>query len=191
MQVENLERLVVVLSRTQGPLNLGLCARACNLGVPMRLAEPLCDRNSDEARKFSNKERDTLLAAPIFTDLAAATADCGLVIGTTARMREADNHGEPLLPEQVPDYLAARPADRVAIVFGNEADGLSADELRQCNAFIHLETPGPYSSYNLSHAVAGDLIHHWFGPSRGYPQLCQHCPIPTCQLRLTVSTWLA
>lgn len=158
MNTDVLQNVVVVLSRTQGPVNLGLCARACgNMGVPMRLAQPLCERESDDARKFSNHARDALLAAPVYPDLAAATADCGIVIGTTARMRESDYHGEPLAVEDVAGYLATRPAERVAIVFGNEADGLSSDELRACHAFIHLETPGPYPSYNLSHAVAVTL----------------------------------
>ncbi|MBA3939508.1 MAG: hypothetical protein H0X38_18820, partial [Planctomycetes bacterium] len=48
---------------------------------------------------------------------------------------------------------------RLALVFGNEADGLSDAELIHCQAWIHLDTCGPNTSYNLSHAVAITLYH--------------------------------
>ena len=85
--MEALSDVVVVLVRTQGPINLGLVARACgNLGVAeLRLVAPLCDPQDDEARKFANHERDRLLAAaPVFDSVGAATADRQLVVGTTA-----------------------------------------------------------------------------------------------------------
>jgi len=49
--------IAVILVRTEGPVNLGLIARNCrNLGInDLRLVAPLCDRNSDDARKFANK----------------------------------------------------------------------------------------------------------------------------------------
>lgn len=39
---------------------------------------------------------------------------------------------EPVFPEQIPALLTARPCAKYALVFGNEANGLSAEELRQC-----------------------------------------------------------
>jgi len=150
-----LDDVVVVLVRTQGPVNLGLCARACgNMGVgALRLVRPLCAIDCADARKFANHARDDLLAAPIYDDLPAALADCGLAVGTSARKRDADAL-RVFSPHELPGLLAERPSERVALVFGNEADGLSADELRCCQVGLHLATPGDYPSYNLSHAVA-------------------------------------
>jgi TrmH family RNA methyltransferase len=145
----------VILVRTQGPVNLGLAARLCgNLGVTdLRLVAPLCTVNCADARKFATHSRNLLLDAPVFPDLGAAVADCGLVIGSSARRRGGD-HGESLSPGEVPALVAARSPRRWALVFGNEADGLNDEEMLRCQAWLHLETIGPNTSYNLSHAVA-------------------------------------
>ncbi len=148
----------VVLVRTQGPVNLGMAARLCgNLGITdLRLAAPVCEVNCEDSRKFSTHSKELMLHAPIFPDLAAAVADCGLVIGSSARSRTAEL-GPPLRPHEVPELLTRRPAKRYALVFGNEADGLNDHELRCCQAWMHLDTFGPNSSYNLASAVAISL----------------------------------
>jgi TrmH family RNA methyltransferase len=149
------QRLCVVLVRTQGPINLGLVARACaNTGITdLRLVAPQCPVDCSDARKFANHAKEQLLAAPVYERLDQAVADCGLVIGTTARDRD-NERGTPLPLNAAAALMAERPAERYALVFGNEADGLSTNELQGCQAFLHLATPGPYPSYNLSHAVA-------------------------------------
>jgi tRNA C32,U32 (ribose-2'-O)-methylase TrmJ len=97
-----------------------------------------------------------LLAAPVFPDLPTAVADCGLVIGTSARDRHKE-FGDGVRLQEVPRLLAQRPIGKSgtwALVFGNEADGLNEMELRCCQEWIHLDTPGPNSAYNLAMAVA-------------------------------------
>jgi len=145
----------VILVRTQGPINLGMVARLCgNLGVTdLRLVAPLCEVNCPESRKFSTHSRELLLHAPIFPTLAEAVADCALVIGSSARLRDGEL-GPGLVPAQVPRLLEQRPAARFALVFGNEADGLNDSELRLCQAWVHLETFGENASYNLANACA-------------------------------------
>jgi tRNA/rRNA methyltransferase len=147
--------LAVVLVRTEGPINLGLCARVCrNLGVAaLRLVAPECPIDCDDSRRFANHAIGFLRACPVHADLAAAVADRELVVGTTARPRHYD-HGQPLAPADLPALITARRALRVALVFGNETHGLSTEELRHCHACLRLPTPGDYPSYNLSHAVA-------------------------------------
>ncbi|MDA3961652.1 MAG: RNA methyltransferase [Planctomycetota bacterium] len=175
--MQALSDVVVVLARTQGPINLGLVSRACaNMGVgELRLVNPICEPDCDEARKFANHARDDLLLqAPVFTSVAAATTDRHLVIGTTARVRDGE-HGAPMAPAAAAKLARERGADRVALVFGNEADGLNDEELRDCNLHLHLETPGPYPSYNLSHAVAISLYQWgeaWSEPAPPVEELC-------------------
>jgi tRNA/rRNA methyltransferase len=149
------DRLCIVLVRTQGPINLGGVARLCgNLGIEdLRLVDPLCDPNSDEARKFANHRRDFLLAAPVFPDLSAALHDVSLAIGTSARDRD-EEFGPAVGLDALPGLIGERGTAKIALVFGNEADGLSNEELLACHHRLHLETPGDYPSYNLSHAVA-------------------------------------
>lgn len=151
----HLTGVTLVLVRTQGPVNLGMIARLCgNLGITeLRLVSPMCGVDVEEARKFAVHAKDFLLAAPVFPDLASAVADCGLVIGTSARIRETEA-GVPMLPEEIPALLTARSAARWAVVFGNEADGLTEAELECCQAYVRLHSFGDIFSYNLSHAVA-------------------------------------
>jgi TrmH family RNA methyltransferase len=145
----------VVLVRTQGPVNLGMIARLCgNLGVTdLRLVAPECAVDCSEARMFSTHSRELLLTAPVYPDLASATADCGAVIGTSGDFR-VSGLGASLRAEAVPGWLAQRPAAKWALVFGNEADGLDNAELQACHAYVHLDTFGINPSYNLSNAVA-------------------------------------
>jgi TrmH family RNA methyltransferase len=150
-----LDRCRVVLVRTQGPVNLGMVARACgNLGISdLRLVAPACEVNCPDTRKFSTHSRELILNAPVHADLASAVGDCDLVIGSSARPRDGE-YGASLSLAQVPGAIAERAARSIALVFGNEADGLSDSELIHCQAWLHLDTCGPNTSYNLSHAVA-------------------------------------
>ncbi|HYE08222.1 MAG TPA: TrmH family RNA methyltransferase [Planctomycetota bacterium] len=150
-----LARCRIVLVRTQGPVNLGMVARLCgNLSISdLRLVAPKCEVDCEDARKFSTWGRELLLNAPVHATLDEAVADCGLVVGTSARVRDA-NLGQPITARELPAALAARPAAQWALVFGNEADGLSVDELYRCQVLVRLETFGENYSFNLSHAVA-------------------------------------
>ncbi len=145
----------IVLVRTQGPINLGMVARLCgNFGVKdLRLVSPECEIDCPDARKFSTHARELLLTAPIYPDLRSAVADCGLVIGSSARTRHGE-YGKGLLVQEVPRLLSERPAARWALVFGNEADGMTETELGACQAWIHLETWGDNQAYNLAQSVA-------------------------------------
>jgi len=146
--------MCVVLVRTSGPVNLGMVARLCgNFGITdLRLAAPITEIDCDDARKFSVTAKPLLLAAKVFPDLRSAVSDCGVVVGTSARLRDG-MFGEPLLPAHLPAALAVRPSARWALVFGNESDGLTEEEMRCCQLFVRLRHFGDVFSYNLSHAV--------------------------------------
>ena len=163
-----LSNACVVLVRTQGPVNLGMVARLCgNLGVTdLRLVAPLCAVNSDETRMFSTHSQALLLGAAVFPDLSSALTGCSIAIGTSARPRGED-HGEALSLAQIPGFLARKHASTFALVFGNEATGLTEAELMHCQGWLHLETFGPNTSYNLSHAVAITL--HYVATSGAVP----------------------
>ncbi|MFT6284103.1 MAG: tRNA (cytidine32/uridine32-2'-O)-methyltransferase [Arenicella sp.] len=95
---------------------------------------------------------DVLANAKTVDTLAEAVADCGLVIGTSARSRtlswpmlEPRGCGEKMISE-VSKYP-------VALVFGRENNGLSNDELQQCHFHVCIPANPDYSSLNLAAAV--------------------------------------
>ena len=189
-----LNNCAVILVRTQGPINLGMVARLCgNLGVAdLRIVAPACVIDSPEARMFSTHSREQLLAAPVYATIEEATADCGLVVGTSGDFR-LSTLGPHVRAERLPEILAARPAARWALVFGNEADGLDERELRACQAWIHLDTFGHNPSYNLANAV-GITLYVIATASAGRPALPEAEPEALAERRAIESLkeyWIA
>jgi tRNA/rRNA methyltransferase len=177
-----LSNAALVLVRTEGAINLGQIARLCgNLGfTDLRLVSPRCDPAGEEARTFATKHGQPLLArATTHPALAAAVADCGLVVGTSGEFRRSAL-GEPLHAQEVPALLARRPAQRWALVFGAETDGLSDEELALCQACVHLDTFGGNRSYNLAAAVA--IAGHLIAAAGAQPA----APMPTAAARAEI-----
>src|SRR5437660_9681543 len=88
-----------------------------------------------------------------FKSVAEAVADCSLVIGTTALRNRK-------LPHALKSPAAAAPLIRkrlasqdVAILFGSEKTGLSADDLSHCHWSVRIPTVGNISM-NLGQAAA-------------------------------------
>lgn len=155
-RVNLLERLVVVLVRPEGPLNVGSVARLCgNFGCSLRLVSPIADRTGLEAIMMSHPSELLLDRAPIFGSLAEALRDVSLAVGTSARI--ADAASAPWLSVPRARLMIPDAGETLALVFGNERTGLAIDEAQLCPRLIRLPTPGPTESLNLSHAVAVTL----------------------------------
>lgn len=148
-----LERLVVVLVRSEGPLNVGSVARLCgNFGCSLRLVEPLMDRSSPDCIKMAHPSEALLAAAPVFDTLQDALADVSLAVATSSKISEAAT--APWLSVSRARLLIPQAGEKVALVFGNERTGLATDEASLCLRVVRLPTPGPTESFNLSHSVA-------------------------------------
>lgn len=151
-----LDRLVVVLVRTEGPLNLGSVARLCgNFGCPLRLVDVVADASCREAIMMAHPSEGVLAGAARFSSLREALQDVELAIGTSSKIVQARD-APPLTVERA-RLLAPGPGGKIAVVFGNERLGLKLDEAACCHRVVRLETPGPEPSLNLSHAVAAVL----------------------------------
>lgn len=139
----------------RNPLNIGAAARAMsNFGfTDLRLVNPY-DLAFREARS-AIKSHYVLERAEVFETVAAATADCTLVIGTTAASGHRDLHAPLYRLESagslVRDHLAHSPA---ALLFGSEKFGLSNDDLSYCNWLLRIPTREEHGSMNLGQAVA-------------------------------------
>lgn len=148
-----LDRIRFVLVATSHPGNIGACARAMkNMGLrdlalvaPARFPDP-------EAVARAAGAADLLATATVHGSLAAAVADCALVVATSARRRSL---GWPTLtPRGLAARIAALPADaRCAVVFGPERVGLDNDQLAQAGALVEIPANPDYSSLNLGAAV--------------------------------------
>ena len=144
----------MVLVDTSHPGNIGAAARAMKtMGLArLDLVTPRSFPDAEATARASGAD-DVLERARVHEDLAAAVADCHLVLGTTARSRTL------AWPTLAPRAAAARVlahaagGERVALVFGREKSGLSNQELGLCHAAIKIPTAPDYASLNLAAAV--------------------------------------
>jgi TrmH family RNA methyltransferase len=143
----------VVLCRTSHPGNIGACARAMKtMGLArLHLVQPA--RFPDvEADAMASRATDVLEAATLNATLAEALAGTTFAVASTARMRDLSH------PVLTPREAAARlvheaAAAPVALVFGAERTGLSAEQVSRCNVISTIPANPAYSSLNLAAAV--------------------------------------
>ena len=105
-----------------------------------------------EATVMAAGANDVLLNARVVPDVRTAIADCGLVVGTTARGRHLSwRIVEPR--EAALEIAAASQASDVAILFGAERTGLQNDDIQLCHTLLTIPTGTVYTSLNLAMAV--------------------------------------
>lgn len=143
----------IVLVETSHPGNIGATARAMKT---MGLTELTLVRPkyfpSDEATARAAGADDILTNARVHDGLTAAIADCGWVVGASARLRTI------ALPIVDPREAAATiwqrlAASRVAVLMGPEQSGLTNDDLARCQQLVHIPANAEFSSLNLAMAV--------------------------------------
>lgn len=149
----NLDQVKIVLVNTSDCRNIGSAARAMKtMGLSQLVLVDPIEMPNGQAQALAAGATDVLANAQVFSTLEEAIADCGLVVGTSARSRtlpwpmlEPRNCGEKLIAE-VPNYP-------VALVFGRESSGLTNEELQLCHFHVQIPANPEYSSLNLAMAV--------------------------------------
>lgn len=151
--VNVLDNLRIVMVNTTHPGNIGAAARAMkNMGLSeLYLVSPL-RYPADEATWRAANAVDVLERAIVVETFDDAIADCGLVIGSSARERTIP---WPLLDARRACAQAYREAakHKVALVFGREDRGLTNEELQKCHLHINIPSNAEYSSLNVAMAV--------------------------------------
>ncbi len=149
-----LDQIRIVLVNTTHSGNIGAAARAMkNMGVvQLVLVDPIAEIDGDAIVRASGAS-EILDSCITVSTLEEAVAECGLVIGTSARGRHIP------WPLCSPRECAAKAKqavannNSVALVFGRESRGLTNDELHRCNAHVHIPTNPDFSSLNIAAAV--------------------------------------
>lgn len=148
-----LNHIRIVLIDTTHPGNIGAVARAMkNMGLTeLVLVRPKTFPDPEATARASGAD-DVLANARVFERLEDAVADCGLIVGTSARQRHM--HWEQLEPRECAQQLLGAAREQpVAILFGSERFGLTNAELLHCRWLVTIPTHEAYSSLNLAMAV--------------------------------------
>ncbi len=143
----------IVLVRTSHPGNIGSAARAMkNMGIaslvlvlPKRFPDP-------EASALASGADDVLASARVVGTLEDAIGDCVAAYALSARLREWGPENIAVR-EAATAALAEAGGGPIAFVFGNEASGLTNEELLACQYHVRIPTDPAWSSVNLAQAV--------------------------------------
>jgi TrmH family RNA methyltransferase len=145
----------VVLCRPRNPQNLGAAARAlCCAGISRWAVVDPQTSDLETARRVAVHAEDLLDQRQVCTNLTEAITGCSLTIGTTGRTRP----DRPLLsPQEAAERLIAARGE-VAIVFGDERSGLTAEEIEAVDLVSSIPSAPEQPSWNLAQAIA---IYSW------------------------------
>jgi TrmH family RNA methyltransferase len=168
----------IVLMRTTHPGNIGAVARAMkNMGLnrlclvnpsdcTLKLDEARADAiptESHEAVRRAAGAEDVLAGAEIFSSVDDALAGVHVVIGASARSRKMTwplmnprDCAELIIEHTIKHQLADNSqgeVKQVAVLFGQEASGLSNEELQRCHYHVNIPAVAEFSSLNLAMAV--------------------------------------
>ncbi len=149
-----LSNIQVVLCNTSHPGNIGSAARAMKtMGITtLTLVAPLVQPD-DHSLALSCNAKDVITNCRIVDSLEQAIADNHLVIAMTGRKREF-NERIATPKEITPEILTAiANQEKVSLVFGNEQNGLTIEQLEKCNRLVTIPGNPEYFSLNLAQAV--------------------------------------
>jgi tRNA/rRNA methyltransferase len=153
MALMPLDNIVIILTGTKHPGNIGSAARAmANMGLErLVLAAPCCEIN-EEARRMAKAGTNVLDAARIYPSLTDAVAEIHMLVGTTGKSGgyRADAVPPRRLAQKILDHAAGQ---TVGILFGPEDTGLVDEDLRFCQLLIRIPTSRQANSINLAQAV--------------------------------------
>ncbi len=164
-----LDRIRIVLVRPREAQNVGAVARAMkNMGLTQLVLVDAPPLDETRAETLAVHAADVLRARRAAATLAAAVADCGLVVGTSGRPTAVRDGGAA--PRALaPVILAAAEVNDVALVFGPEDHGLALEELKHCQHVLTIPTSEAYGSLNLAQAVLVCAYELFTAPPPGAP----------------------
>ncbi|MGH8599973.1 MAG: RNA methyltransferase [Burkholderiales bacterium] len=152
-KLDALKNIRIVLSRTTHPGNIGAAARAMKtMGLEsLWLVGPRHFPHAD-AEALAAHATDVLMAATVCATLDEALAGVTYAVACSARPRDLSLEAADAR-QAAARVLAAAQAHPVAVVFGNEASGLTTDEVGRCQLIVHVPANPEYPSLNLAAAV--------------------------------------
>lgn len=145
---------IIIMVETSHPGNLGAAARAMkNMGIKKLRLVRCVNHQDSEAYSRSSGAEDVLYQATCHNTLKDAIQDCHHVIATSGRRRTQKNP---------PTYCATRlPSllkntsnqQKIALVFGNEQNGLDNDSIQLAHWQISVPTNPEFKSLNVASCV--------------------------------------
>jgi tRNA/rRNA methyltransferase len=172
---------VVILVRPQLGDNIGMAARAMlNCGLSsLRLVSPRDGWPNPKAVRAASGADVVLEKATLFETVAAAVADLGRVVATTARNRELTQR--ILTPRRAASEMRGwvGGGEKVGILFGPERTGLTNDDMVHADTALSIPLNPQFSSLNIAQAVLL-VAYEWAAAGEEMPEerMSEHATRP-------------
>ena len=145
------EDIYFILVRPQLGENIGATARALkNFSLSkLRIVNPRTGWPNQKAIATSVDAKDILQSSKIYNSLDKSVGDLDKIFAATSRIRKVNKKIISIfdLNKKIKNN------QKIGIVFGPEASGLSNDELNCADYLVKIPTNKKFSSLNLSHSV--------------------------------------
>ncbi|WP_139792343.1 RNA methyltransferase [Henriciella litoralis] len=155
---------VIILAEPQLGENIGSAARAMlNFGLTeLRIAAPRDGWPNPAAEPLAAGAFDEGVEVTAFESVEAACADIGYLVAATARPRGME---KPVTNASGAVEWLQGQARKTAVMFGNEAQGLSNNHVALCDAIMTYPVNKDFASLNLAQAVI--VFAHAWGEMQG------------------------
>ena len=145
------KNIYFILARPQIGENIGSVARALkNFNfTKLRIVNPRSGWPNQKAIATSVGAKNILKTSKIYNSLNKSVGDLHQVFATTARIRKVNK-------KMISIYdlnKKIKKKQKIGIIFGPEASGLSNNELNCADYLVKIPTNKKFSSLNLSHSV--------------------------------------
>lgn len=150
--MKDFSKIKIILVETSHPGNIGSVARAMKTMSfnNLFLVNPKCKINEISYAMASNAG-EILDNVIISEDLLEVIGDCQYIIGATARQRDIPI--EIINPKRFAEKISIYNDEKIAILLGNEARGLTNEQLSLCTQGLHIQSNKDYSSLNIASSL--------------------------------------
>ena len=147
----SLRNVHFILVRPQIGENIGSVARAIkNFNISkLRIINPRCEWPNKKALATSVGAKDILKSTKIYNSIEKSIGDLDIVFACTSRIRKVNKKIISVLDLN----KKIKKKQKIGIVFGPEASGLSNDEINYADYLVKIPTNNKFSSLNLSHSA--------------------------------------
>jgi len=147
----SLKNIYFILARPQMGENIGSVARAIkNFNITkLRIVNPRCNWPNQKALATSVGAKDVLQSSKIYNSIEKSIGDLDVVFASTSRIRKVNKKIISVLDLK----KKIKKKQKIGIIFGPEASGLSNDEINYADYLVKIPTNNKFSSLNLSHSA--------------------------------------
>jgi len=145
------KNIYVILVKPQLGENIGATARALknfNL-TKLRIVNPRSEWPNQKAIATSVGAKNILQSAKIYNSLDKSVGDLDLIFAASSRIRKVNKKIVSIF--DINKKLKNK--QKIGIIFGPEASGLSNDEISCADYVVKIPTNKKFNSINLSHSV--------------------------------------